>query len=288
MEVDVLPSTNAADQMAFTSSGNDLLSVTNAAVTALSKDTLSSPESRRSVRYAQSDTAASPQVISPLSSGRRAEGSPRFRMPPQPQRANSTDIQHDESVLSRRSMASDRSIEHSTFLHGKAQLVKVSAKKLREIKSPFDAHVQSSYDSMLKESPDSTLKESPGRKSSVEQVELSSTFGSTGAAISKRIAVEKHIVPPQLRPHPDNNTVEFMDTMDRGSKHINTITGEVTDSGFVTQNVQVIREVRGESHSQNTSASEVPSLDEYVAEERIIRAHHHEGKFCMCHLRPNV
>ena len=175
----------------------------------------------------------------------------------------SHDTVHNDSLLSRGSQP-DRSIDQSAFLHGNAQVVKVAAKKLREIRSPFDAHVQSSYDSVLRDSQEPR---------DIQAGVLETTVpggGSPAASLQTRITVEKHAAPRS------SDAILGRSTGSRGQslgKTADDVTQTVSDSGFAS------RMVRDGQHTDlrtlNSTSAELASLmEEGDIENNVVVAQH--------------
>ena len=185
---------------------------------------------------------------------------------------------HDDSVASRISQ-SDRSIDQSAFLHGKAQVVKVAAKKLREIKSPFDAHVQSSYDSVLRDSHEQRhVTTGTPRDHDIGTVVETSVLGggSPADSLQTRIAVEKHAAPRST------DTILARSNNSLGQSLGKTATSDdvmqtISDSGFASHNVRIVRETQQPPalRTLNSTSAELPSLfEEGEIETNIVVAQH--------------
>ena len=175
----------------------------------------------------------------------------------------SHDTVHNDSLLSRGSQP-DRSIDQSAFLHGNAQVVKVAAKKLREIRSPFDAHVQSSYDSVLRDSQEPR---------DIQAGVLETTVpggGSPAASLQTRITVEKHAAPRS------SDAILGRSTGSRGQslgKTADDVTQTVSDSGFASRMVRDGQQA--DLRTLNSTSAELASLmEEGDIENNVVVAQH--------------
>ena len=284
MEIERVYAANKAEP--HSNPSEELLALTNAAVSAITASDASA------AHHSLADISDAPYRLQPVA----VDSFSAVFSPTQPHRSQQQQKQQhfDSSVLSRRSGGpGDRSIDQSTFLHGNAQKVKVSVKKLREIQSPFDAHVQSSYDSMLRDSGgdvrssarDSVVThgDSPDRYGIVEPFDVSAS------PMKRQVTIEKHTgttPTPSARDHPSGGESLGVATGGEHYKHVNTLTATVSDSGFASQHVRVVREktTNDDDHLKtlNSTAGEMPSLAEefQTTQERVVTAQHHAGKYC--------
>ena len=289
MEIERVYAANRAEP--HSNPSEELLALTNAAVSAITASDASA------AHHSLVDISDAPYRLQPVA----VDSFSALFSPTQPHRSQQQQQQQqqqhfDSSVLSRRSGGTgDRSIDQSTFLHGNAQKVKVSVKKLREIQSPFDAHVQSSYDSMLRDSGgdvrssarDSVVThgDSPDRYGIVEPFDVSAS------PMKRQVTIEKHTgtTPTQsARDHPSGGESLGVATSGEHYKHVNTLTATVSDSGFASQQQQHVRVVREKTNDDdhlktlNSTAGEMPSLAEefQATQERVVTAQHHAGKYC--------
>lgn len=240
---------NFFDDKVLSQNGGELLTITGAAVDALGygntgrellkpKRTIHSPNSSGNIN--PSDLAFARSFSHPVQSSINESG------------------EHDPNQTG----ISQSSLENSSLLKGTATKVKISARKLKQIQSPFEltSEFKKGNNKYLVNTNDNPNK---------------TTYKTSGVIVEKHLNVKNGTQGLQKR-----QQNRFSGT-DKSLGQTNGLLGTVTDSGYDTHNVQVIHEIQGEQFSQDTSKEEMQSLEEDPC-EKISEEAVRQGNFYGC------
>ena len=180
---------------------------------------------------------------------------------------------HNTSISSIKSASSRASTTNSSFVSGGAKRVKISAKKLREIKSPFDDH--HSVHSRTKHS--NTTEGISDPRQSLPHVPHTTDQVIEGDGIhitsikDHAISVQKHIgngsvdvsmTEVKQRPPVEGSPSDDGSVQNSGAEKMQTVTRATADSGYITEKLQ-----QRTMESANTTHEDVASIQEEVVSQ---------------------
>ena len=252
------------NESSYNSQASELLAITSAAVSELGyrNDTNDSIPARLTNNQPITEVQPSHTV-----SGQSRNDDMYVRTFSQRVISSSSASELDILNQSGQSNQSQSSVASSALLNGTAQKVKISSKKLKQIKSPFEISISSVEAHNI-----SNMSLASGNIS-----KPTNNVGMVNCGKEVDVLVEKHQFPNKGGTTHHSKTPNGLLNGDFSKE----IVGTITDSGYATHNVQIIHEIEGEQASQNTSNEEVQSLNNYTLEsthDKVIQAIHHAGQ----------
>jgi len=294
-QVSSLNSTRSRNSNDSKSSANELLSITDAAVSALSKTSnprvktyvrnnepysmfqngisllspTDSPPQPIEGRSNQCQTSSSDQnVTGQLSDGSRSTTASEILIK---STMNDKDILscHNSSNLSDVSKCTTTSEASSAFITGQAQRVKIPSKKLKEIKSPFENREVEKTNAVSKHV---GHRSSAGKHDKQDAISARSNKTVPTSAVTTRSRQNNRTDGLQSNPNSDldklkNVSYRNLNASDDPNSNKETLIS--TDSGYLTQNIKVIREKWPiqENVDEEETPRDIPSMTEEIGAE---------------------